>query len=77
MESYAEITDTKISMPSLENTLKDHRSGAVTPAAHRLSRPLEAIDVPHKKVDKICCLGAGYVGMSFLSSIRMAFFTLQ
>jgi hypothetical protein len=44
----------------------DGRAGAVTPAAQRLSRPLGAIDVPHKKVEKICCIGAGYVGGSYL-----------
>lgn len=39
------------------------RDGAVTPAEKRLSRPLiDAINVPHKKVQKICCIGAGYVG---------------
>ncbi|KAK9332340.1 UDP-glucose/GDP-mannose dehydrogenase family, NAD binding domain-containing protein [Lipomyces starkeyi] len=37
-------------------------SGAVTPASERLSRPLDSIDIPHKRVTKICCLGAGYVG---------------
>lgn len=39
------------------------RDGAVTPAEKRLSRPLiEAINVPHRKIQKICCIGAGYVG---------------
>ena len=39
------------------------RDGAVTPAEKRLSRPLfEAINVPHKPIRKICCIGAGYVG---------------
>lgn len=39
------------------------RDGAVTPAEKRLSRPLfEAINIPHKKIQKICCIGAGYVG---------------
>ncbi|KAI5795537.1 UDP-glucose/GDP-mannose dehydrogenase family, NAD binding domain-containing protein [Geopyxis carbonaria] len=38
------------------------RVGAITPAAKRLSRPVEAINIPHKKVNKICCIGAGYVG---------------
>lgn len=39
------------------------RDGAVTPAEKRLSRPLlEAINIPHRKVQKICCIGAGYVG---------------
>lgn len=38
-------------------------AGAVTPAQQRLSRPMEAIDIPHRKVSKICCIGAGYVGM--------------
>jgi hypothetical protein len=39
------------------------RDGAVTPAEKRLSRPFEAINIPHKKITKICCIGAGYVGM--------------
>ncbi|KAK9473336.1 UDP-glucose/GDP-mannose dehydrogenase family, NAD binding domain-containing protein [Dipodascopsis tothii] len=37
-------------------------SGAVTPASERLTRPLDSIDIPHKQVKKICCIGAGYVG---------------
>ncbi|KAK9466233.1 UDP-glucose/GDP-mannose dehydrogenase family, NAD binding domain-containing protein [Lipomyces arxii] len=37
-------------------------SGAITPANERLSRPLDSIDIPHKKISKICCIGAGYVG---------------
>ncbi|KAK9448868.1 UDP-glucose/GDP-mannose dehydrogenase family, NAD binding domain-containing protein [Limtongia smithiae] len=37
-------------------------SGAVTPANERLSRPLDSIDIPHKAIKKICCIGAGYVG---------------
>lgn len=37
-------------------------SGAVTPANERLTRPLDSIDIPHKVVKKICCIGAGYVG---------------
>lgn len=39
------------------------RTGAVTPREKRLSRPFEAINIPHKKITKICCIGAGYVGM--------------
>lgn len=47
------------------------RDGAVTPAEKRLSRPLfEAINIPHKKVQKICCIGAGYVG-AFLNHSKL------
>lgn len=38
------------------------RGGATTPAEKRLSRPFEALMVPHKTIKKICCIGAGYVG---------------
>lgn len=38
------------------------RAGATTPAERRLSRPFNALMVPHKTVKKICCIGAGYVG---------------
>ena len=51
-----------LELPAVVQSLAEARSGAVTPAAKRLSRPLEAIDVPHKKVERICCIGAGYVG---------------
>lgn len=38
------------------------RGGATTPAERRLSRPFNALMVPHKTIKKICCIGAGYVG---------------
>lgn len=48
------------------------RDGAVTPAEKRLSRPLfEAINIPHKKIQKICCIGAGYVGGPTCAVIAM------
>ncbi|KAK9454249.1 UDP-glucose/GDP-mannose dehydrogenase family, NAD binding domain-containing protein [Dipodascopsis uninucleata] len=43
-------------------TIENIPSGAVTPANERLTRPLDSIDIPHKQVKKICCIGAGYVG---------------
>lgn len=46
-------------------------TGAVTPAQQRLSRPMEAINIPHRKVSKICCIGAGYVGMCVLFVARV------
>ena len=61
LESQAETVGL---IPSANAAPLDGRVGAVTPAAQRLSRPLDAINVPHRKVDKICCIGAGYVGMS-------------
>lgn len=61
LESQAETAGL---VPAANGAPLDGRVGAVTPAAQRLSRPLDAIDVPHRKVDKICCIGAGYVGMS-------------
>lgn len=60
LESQAETVGL---IPATGGAPLDGRVGAVTPAAQRLSRPLGAIDVPHKKVEKICCIGAGYVGM--------------
>jgi hypothetical protein len=48
------------------------RQGAITPADERLSRPLGAIGILHKKVEKICCIGAGYVGRFSPSSTRGA-----
>lgn len=38
------------------------RDGATSPAERRLSRPFNALLVPHKTVKRICCIGAGYVG---------------
>lgn len=38
------------------------RGGATTPAERRLSRPFNALMVPHKTIKRICCIGAGYVG---------------
>ncbi|KAA8895091.1 UDP-glucose/GDP-mannose dehydrogenase family, NAD binding domain-containing protein [Sphaerosporella brunnea] len=46
----------------MEEVLKNVKSSASGVAAQRSSRSLGAIDIPHKKVEKICCLGAGYVG---------------
>lgn len=54
-----------IPMPTASSST---REGATTPAAKRLSRPTEAINIPHKKVSKICCIGAGYVGALFALS---------
>jgi UDPglucose 6-dehydrogenase len=61
LESHAESI---LPLPTINGLAIDQRVGAVTPAAQRLSRPLGAIDVPHKKVERVCCIGAGYVGMS-------------
>lgn len=45
-----------------ENGNGNARGGATSPAGKRLSRPFEALMVPHKTIKKICCIGAGYVG---------------
>ncbi|KAI5793859.1 UDP-glucose/GDP-mannose dehydrogenase family, NAD binding domain-containing protein [Peziza echinospora] len=38
-------------------------NGAVASAEKRLSRPLlDSLNVAHKPISKICCIGAGYVG---------------
>ncbi len=62
MESFAEKTLQSNGGSANLVVQATQREGAVTPAAKRLSRPLGAIDVPHKKIEKICCIGAGYVG---------------
>ncbi|KAI5813342.1 UDP-glucose/GDP-mannose dehydrogenase family, NAD binding domain-containing protein [Pyronema omphalodes] len=61
--STADISklDTKVAS-AVNGFAQEQRDGAMTPAETRLSRPLGATDVPHKKVEKICCIGAGYVG---------------
>ncbi|KAF8461018.1 UDP-glucose/GDP-mannose dehydrogenase family, NAD binding domain-containing protein, partial [Kalaharituber pfeilii] len=52
--------------PPLSTTMvapKITKEGPVSPAQNHLSRPLyEPINIPHKPVRKICCIGAGYVG---------------
>jgi len=62
LESHAEKMAMEIPMPIPAGIAMDQRAGAVTPA-QRLSRPLDTINVRHKEVKKICCIGAGYVGM--------------
>jgi hypothetical protein len=70
--STADISklDTKVAS-AVNGFAQEQRDGAMTPAETRLSRPLGATDVPHKKVEKICCIGAGYVGMFLHISRRM------
>jgi len=62
MDKIVSPIATQLARPTL-GTPQVPRDGAVTPVEKRLSRPLlEAIDRPHKKIQKICCIGAGYVG---------------
>lgn len=34
----------------------------ITPAAGRLTRSMDTIDVPHKTIKRITCMGSGFVG---------------
>ncbi len=37
-------------------------TNGITPNAEDLSRGPEALQVPHKLIKQVCCIGAGYVG---------------